>query len=1138
MHSHFLPSIRIVAIQMILFVGVSSAALAVDSGSSHRGYYTYPAVRGENIVFTSEGDLWVVPVSGGTARRLTSNPGEESHAVLSADGKTVAFSANFEGPTEVYSMPIEGGLPQRRTWDGHAVPAGFAPDGRLMVATSRYATLPGTQLVLVNEVGAREIIPLAEAAEATYSPDDHNLFFTRWYKQWSETKRYKGGTAESIWRFDGQNEAVPLTADWTGTSTRPMFWNKRVYFLSDRDGIMNVFSMDEQGHDLRQESHQHIFDISSASIDDGRIVYACGAELWLLDLKSGHEQIIPVSLTSDFDQLREHWVKKPNEYLTSVHVAPDGSSAVFTARGEVFTLPLRNGRIVKVAANSAIRYREARFLPDGKSILAISTETGETEFWKFPANGEGKPEQWTNDAHVLRWDGAVSPDGNWLAHHDKDENLWLFNIKTKQEKKIAQSMMGDFSDLHWSPDSKWLAYVETANNQFQQIKVFNVASGEIKPITSDRYDSANPTWSSDGKWLYFLSDRMLKTTVESPWGPRQPDPFFDHQVKIYQLALVPELRSPFLPPDELHPDSEAKPEEKKTDDKTKDQESADTAKSANASRKTGDEKKEDQNAAKKDDKSAEKAPPEVKIDFGDVSLRLSEVPAPPGNYLNLQATDKRLCWLNDADNTHEHLGLQCLDIANKGDDVDNVMADVRSFEISENRKKLLMRKGDDFFIFESDVKAGAISDPKALAKASINLSRWSFSTKPVDEYRGIFIDAWRMERDYFYDRNMHGVNWPAMRDRYLPLVDRVANRDELNLVIAQMMGELSVLHTFVEGGDARKPADQVDLASLGARLRRDEKAGGFVVEHVYQHDPDLPNAAPPLARPESMVREGEVIVAIDGEDALSVTDERVLLRGKAGTQVLLRVKSPAGATREVLVTPMKEGDEERLRYSEWEYTRRRMVETASDSTIGYVHLQAMGHEDIEQWAREFYPVYDRQGLIIDVRHNEGGNIDSWLLAKLLRQAWFYWQPRVGNPVWNMPYAFRGHIVVLCDQWTASDGEAFTEGFKRLGLGKVIGMRTWGGEVWLSFDNAEADNGIATAAELGVYAPEGKWLIEGHGVDPDVVMDNLPHSSFEGNDEQLQDALKLLKEEIKADPRPVPQHPPYPDKSFKFTGSGN
>ncbi len=1120
----------ILAVIVSMFVVQATPAHAADAGTIHRGYYTWPAVRGENLIFTSEGDLWVVGVNGGVARRLTSNPGDEAHAVISADGKTVAFSANFEGPNEVYTMPVEGGLPQRRTWDGDSMPAGFAPDGRLMISTARYATLPGTQLVLVDEVGAREILPLAEAAEGAYSSEDHNLFFTRWFKQPSETKRYKGGTAESIWKFDGRSEAVPLTADWTGASTQPMFWNKRVYFLSDRDGIMNVFSIDEQGHDLKQESHQHIFDISSASIDDGRIVYACGADLWLLDLKSGHEQVIPITLTSDFDQLREHWVKKPSDYLTAVHVSPDGTSAVFTARGEVFTLPLRNGRIVKVAANSSVRYREARFLPDGKSILALSTETGETEFWKFPANGEGKPEQWTNDAHVLRWDGVVSPDGNWLAHHDKDENLWLFNIKTKQEKKIAQSMMGDFADLRWSPDSRWLAYAETADNQFQQIKVLNVASGEIKVITSDRYNSGSPTWSSDGKWMYFLSDRMLNTTIRSPWGPRQPDPFFDHQLKIYQLALVPDLRSPFLPPDELHPDTDAAKEEKTDDDKSKDVKKDSADKASDAAKKQDDKKPEES--------KGEKKPPEVKIDFTDMSLRLSEVPVPPGNYGALQVTDKRICWLNDPDNTQKHLSVQCFDIANKGDDVDTVMSDVKGFEISQNRKKLLLQKGDDFFIFDSDVKPAALADPKALAKSSINLSRWTISTKPVDEYRGIFIDAWRLERDYFYDRKMLGVDWIGMRDRYLPLVDRVSNRGELNLVIAQMVGELSTLHTFVVGGDARKPADQVDLASLGARLRRDEKAGGFVVEHIYLHDPDLPDKAPPLARPESLVHEGEVIVSIDGESLLGVTDERVLLRGKAGTQVLLHVKSASGAARDVLVTPIKGEDEARLRYTEWEYSRRLKVDAASNNTIGYVHLQAMGPDDIDQWAREFYPVYDRQGLIIDVRHNEGGNIDSWLLAKLMRKAWFYFQPRVGNPTWNMQYAFRGHIVVLCDEMTASDGEAFTEGFKRLGLGKVIGTRTWGGEVWLSFSNSEADNGIASAAELGVYGPEGKWLIEGHGTDPDITVDNLPHSTFNGDDSQLDAALKLLKEEIQTDPRPVPPHPPYSDKSFRLKEAGN
>jgi tricorn protease len=380
---------------------------------------------------------------------------------------------------------------------------------------------------------------------------------------------------------------------------------------------------------------------------------------------------------------------------------------------------------------------------------------------------------------------------------------------------------------------------------------------------------------------------------------------------------------------------------------------------------------------------------------------------------------------------------------------------------------------------------------------------------------------------------MHGVNWAAMRDRYLPLVDRVATRDELNALIAQMVSELSALHTFVVGGDARKPADKIEIATLGAVLRRDEKAGGYVVEHVYGHDPDLPDQAPPLARPDSLVKEGETIVSIDGQSLLSVSDERELLRGKAGQQVMLQVKNAKGETRSVLAKPIDQPTDDRMRYAEWEYTRRTKVDEASKDAIGYVHLQAMGPDDINQWARDYFPVFDRQGLIIDVRHNEGGNIDSWLLGELMRKAWFYWQGRVGNPTWNMQYAFRGHIVVLCDEQTASDGEAFSEGFKRLHLGTLIGTRTWGGEIWLSGSNVQADNGVATAAEFGVYGPDGIWLIEGHGVDPDKVVDNPPHATYEGSDVQLDAAIDLLKQQIKEDPRPVPPHPPYPDKSFKF-----
>ena len=1119
------------AMVLALCAAGSLTLRASDAAGGRAGYYRDPSLHGDTLIFNSEGDLWTVNVHGGAAHRLTSATGEERKARISPDGKTVAFYAEYEGPGEVYTMPIEGGIPQRQTWDSGAEPVGWNPDGRLLIETRRYTTLPDPSLVLIGSNGAREMLPLATGSEACYSADGKVLFFTRFDKQWSNTKRYKGGFIQHVWRYDGQGEAVPLTADYPGTSHAPMFWNGRVYFLSDRDGVMNVWSMDAEGHGLKEESHQKFFDVESASIWDGRVVYASGADLWSLDLKTGQEAAIPITLVSDFDQLQQHWVTKPLTYLTDAHLSPDGSRVVFTVRGEIYTLPAKTGRIIRVAgSNSGVRYRSARFMPDGKNIVALSTKTGETEFWKFPANGEGTPEQWTNDAKVLRWDGIPSPDGRWLAHDDKDQQLWVFDTKTKENKRIAQSMNGRFSDLSWSGDSHWLAYVEEADNHFSEVRVLNVASGKIETVTSDRYDSRNPVWSSDGKWLYFLSDRALNTTVASPWGPRQPDPHFNHQEKIYEIALVPGLRSPFLPADELHPETPEK-EEKKEEPK---KQAEPGAGSPEGQGKPGNSTAAGKDSDKEDGKGTEeKKAPEVKIDFSGLADRLTEVPVPAGNDESLQATAKRLCWLNASDELRPKMALQCLSVDNKGDEPDTVMADVRSFELSLDRKKMLVRKGENFYVIDSDAKGPAQSEGKALAKAEVDLSHWALETTPRDEFRGFFLDAWRLERDYYYDRGMQGVNWIAMRERYLPLVDRVSDRDELNDVIAQMVSELSTLHTFVRGGDERKPEEDIDVATLGARMRRDEKAGGFVVEHIYKHDPDLPNTAPPLARPDSLVKEGEVITSIDGTDALSAHDERELLRGKAGIQVMLTVKSASGETREVLVKPISEEQDENLRYTEWEYTRRLKVDAASDGKIGYIHLRAMGPNDIDQWERDYYPIYNREGLIIDVRHNQGGNIDSWLLGKLLRKAWFYFQPRVGNPTWNMQEAFRGPIVVLCDQETASDGEAFSEGFKRFRMGELIGMRTWGGEIWLSGSNRQADGGVATAAETGVYGPEGKWLIEGHGVDPDIVVDNLPHATYEGTDAELQKAIDVLTKEIQEDPRPVPPHPPYPDKSFRY-----
>jgi tricorn protease len=1075
---------------------VALAAPALHAASDETvGYYRLPALYRETLVFVAEGDLWRVSSSGGRATRLTSHPADESSPAISPDGLLLAFSAAYEGPTEVYAMPLRGGLPVRLTWDASpAIVVGWTPAGEVLYTSQVRSTLPADQLYAVAPTGgaAREV-PLAQAADGAYD-ETGNLYFTRLPFQGSHTKRYRGGTAQQLWalRKDAA-EATPLTADYPGTSKEPMVWQGRLYFASDRDGSMNLWSIKPDGSDRRQHTRHSGWDVAAPSLSNGRIAYQLGADLHLLDLATDTDKAIPISLDSDLDQTREHWIKQPLTYLTSAHISPTGDRVALTARGRVFVAPARQGRLVEVTRREGVRYRDGRFFPDGKSLVTLSDESGEVELWRFPANGVGADDQLTREGDVLRWDAVPSPDGRYVAHRDKNQRLWLYDVETKSNSRIDESEVADFADLAWSPDSRWLAYVYQAPNLYSRVRLYGIERGERLDATSDRYDSASPVFSRDGKWLYFLSERNLESVVGGPWGSLQPEPFFDRRVKLYALALEKEARSPFAPVDELHP-----PEEPKKPDVAKEEE--------------------------KKKKKTKEPQAHVQLDRDGLAERLYELPIGPGNYSNLMVTDEALLWVSTDSGTQPKRHLVGATIARENVEVKTLVADVRLVELSLDAKKMLVRKGDALYVIDPAVTP----TPADLEKKAVDLSGWALSVVPREEWRQMFDEAWRLERDYFYDPGMHGVDWPAIRTKYRPLVDRVRSRGELADLLAQMVSELSALHIFVFGGDQRGGQDDVQLASLGATLVRDERGGGYRVDHVYRSDPDEPNRASPLARPDVRVVEGDRIESIDGVRLLESGDPATVLRGKVGKQVLLRVRpGQGGPARDVIVVPLSEDADKDLRYHEWEYTRRLETERASENRIGYVHLRAMTGRDIADWTRGYYPAFDRQGLIIDVRSNRGGNIDSWILGRLVRKAWSHWNQRVGrSPTWNMQYAFRGHIAVLCNEYTASDGEAFTEGFKRLGLGKVFGTRTWGGEIWLTASNFLVDGGIATAAEFGVYGPEGQWLIEGHGVDPDVVVDNLPRASYDGKDAQLEAAIRWLEERIKEEPRPVPDYPPY------------
>lgn len=1086
-------------ITVCLILLVISQFVAADGVT---GYYRFPAIHGDTIVFTAEGDLWTVSASGGLARRITTHQGEESHPSVSPDGRTVAFSATYEGSIEVFTMPINGGLPKRQTWQEEAsIVASWTPANRLLYATSYYSTLPDMQLIELDLEGGYNRVPLSQSSEGNYDEDGSWLYFVRPAFHGNVTKRYTGGTARRIWKFkQGEAEAIPLTADYVGESHTPMWWQKRVYFISDRDGTMNIWSMRSNGKRLTQHTYHSGWDVRDAALHEGRIVYQVGADLWLYDIQTERSNVISITLATDVDQWRDKWIKKPVEFLTSMNINSTGDRVVVTARGRLFVLAAKQGRLVRVSNVAGVRYRDGVFMPDGETIMALSDETGEFEFVRLPATGVGEQKVITNDGKILRFRPYPSADGKWIAYSDQNRDLWLLNLQSGSQRVISLNREG-VGDIAWSPDSQWLAFQQTATNSFSQILLFNADNETVSTLTSDRVNSWSPAWDPKGDWLYFVSDRELKSLVETPWGPRQPEPYFDKSNKIYQVALRSGLRSPFKPRDELfQPVAE------------------------NNSKKKGDNNGNLEGGATKNDD--ENKPTTLIIELKNLHQRIREVPVRPGNITGLAVNEKFLFWIEQNSGPDPKSHLMATKISHDKPARKILMRDIRFFELSGDGKKILIHSKQNLYVIDATDKA-----PSKPGQHLIKLDAWNFVINVREDWRQIFLDAWRMQRDYFYDPNMHGVDWLAVRDKYLPLVERVTTRLELSDLIGRVTGELSALHSGVYGGDTRRGRDFVVVAGLGARLSRDSDAGGYVVDHIYLSDPDYPHELSPLNDADLDVRQGDVISALNGIETLSVTDIGVLLRNQVGKQVRMQILRQGADPREVIVVPIK--DERALRYRDWRYSRRMRVEKQGDGKIGYVHLSAMGGRNLTEWYRQYYPVFNRQGLIIDVRHNRGGNIDSLILEKLLRKAWFYWKGRVEVPYWNMQYAFRGHMVVLCDQNTASDGEAFAEGFKRLQLGQVIGTRTWGGEIWLNRQNKLSDQGIATAPMWGVYSDAGEWLVEQHGVEPDIDIDNLPHATFRGEDAQLNRAIDVLLKKIEKEPRLVPEAPPYPNRKYDY-----
>ncbi|GLP98133.1 S41 family peptidase [Paraferrimonas sedimenticola] len=1063
---------------------VAAATMALSaSASAAQGYYRFPSLHQDTLVFTAEGDLWKTQLGSQMSQRLTTHPAEERQAHISPDGEWVAYVANYEGASEVYRMPLSGGVPERLTFESSRVRLqGFDAQGQLLYSTDN-ANGPSNYWVLRRvdpQTKVTQDLPLADANQGSISADGRYLVFTRFGLQTTgdNAKLYRGGAMGQLWRYQigTDQEAVQLLPQHQGSLSHPMLHQDRIYFLSDASGSANIWSMSIEGTDLTQHTDFEDWQVRAPQLDNNKIVFQLGADIHLLDLANSKSAPVAIELASDFGERQQRWVEKPMKYASLFSLSGDGKSVAVTSRGKVALVKQDKSRLVELATPANSRSRNTQVSPDGRYVYVINDAAGENEIWRYAADGSEQARQLTKDANTFRWNLSLSPDGRYLAHDDKAGNLFLMDTKNFKNRKILENANGNspLQDLSWSSDSRFLAYTRTMKGEDRPaVALYDVEENETQVLTSQKYESFAPTFSQDGHWLYLLSNRTFVATPGSPWGDRNMGPVFDNRTQIYAFGLTKDAPYPFQKPNELlkTPEDDA----------------------------------------------------EYDLDWDGIKQRLWPVPVAAGNYSQLQAGKDGLYMLKRGLNPAQAPEIAYLKYDAQKPAVATFAKDARSFEVSNDAEQIFWRShsngGEKLFIAAAGEKA-----PDDLSQAQLDTKPWQMMLEPKQEWNAMFHDAWIQHRDSLFDPTMRGLDWAATKTKYQPLLERLTDRHELNDLFAQMMGELNALHSQVRGGDFDKLANPAKSALLGARLANASQ--GVRIERIYRTDPEVPEMSGPLAAAGVNAQDGDVIVAVNGRKVKDLGELTAALRNQAKQQVKLTLKR-SSRTIDTIVTPVSAGQHNKLKYQDWVYSNVDKV-NAQDSRIGYLHLYSMVSSDIASFAREFYANLDKQGLIIDVRRNRGGNIDSWVIEKLMRKAWAFWQNPGDKAYTNMQQAYRGHLVVLTDQLTYSDGETFSAGIKALGVAPLIGQRTAGAGVWLSGRNRLTDGGMARVAEFTQYAIDGRWIVEGHGVEPDVYVDNLPLATFNGSDAQLAKAIEYLQGQINQSPVPVLQGEPLPD----------
>lgn len=1054
--------------------------------------FQHPDVSATHITFAYGGDVWIVPKSGGTATKLSSPKGDESFPRFSPDGSQIAFTGNYDGNSDIYTIPSMGGIPTRVTHHGmNDRLLGWYPDGKhlLYVSGMESGKQRFSQFYKIPAAGGLpEKLPMAYGEFGSLSPDASKIAFTdrsRIFRTW---KRYRGGTAADVWLFDLNTlESENITKN-IANDELPMWVGNKVYFLSDQGTAerFNIWVYDIRSKSSKQLTQFTDFDVHFPADGPNEIVFEAGGKLQLLDLATEQVKEVNIQIVSDLITVKPH-KESVEKYVQYMSVAPDGNRAVVEARGEVFSLPAEEGITQNLTRTAGVAERYPAWSPNGRYVAYWSDKSGEYELTLRDLSQGAKEEQLSKLGPGYRYRLYWSPDSKKLAYVDQTMHINVFDISSKTNRAIDQDLSLFEGGLRgwkpsWSSDSQWLGYSKSMGNGNGAIMLYNTKEQKLTQATSGFYSDINPTFDREGDYLYLLTNRSFSpvySDFDNSWT-------YPNATQLAVIALRDEVNSPLA------------------------------AKNDTVAIKMDSATKKDDDKDKKDDKEGVKA---VGIEFDNFERRLVVLPPKAGNMGNLAAADGKIIFQRfpNSGSQGEDNALMYFDLEEREEKT--IMKKVNGYELTADGKKLLISQGDNMGI----VDLGA---DKKLEK-TLALDKMEMTISPREEWAQIFNDAWRFQRDFFYDKEMHGVDWAAMRKQYGDMIQYAITRNDVNYILGELIAELNASHTYRGGGDQEAP-EQKAVGYLGVDWAREN--GQFKVASIVRGAEWDNEVRSPLDEPGINVKAGDYILAVNGMALADYSDPWAAFEGLANETVELTVSNTPNWDQARTVVVKTLSDETRLRNLAWIEQNRKRVEEASGGKLGYIYVPSTGVDGQNELVRQFYGQWDKQGLIVDERFNNGGQIPDRFIELLNRKPLAYWAVRDGRNWQWPPVGHFGSMAMLINGWAGSGGDAFPDYFKKAGLGPLIGGRTWGGLIGISGAPTLIDGGSVTVPTFRMYNPDGTWFKEGHGVDPDIEVPEDPTQLAKGIDTQLELAIEEVLRQVKEHGPIHPQEPAKEDRS--------